>query len=222
MPATGVTSCGVTSRITSEGITPPSSLLRTHAPVPNPPSASGFNLVQRVFAGCRQSLLGVGPSRRYLCESFPTCLDPYPGCSCGALTRFFPQDFGLPHVRNGSAQCIFPCKRLLTRTRFRGCSHSLMFRPAGLLATLAAPTMIDLSLSGSCGFYFRAEHASLPSRASDILTVRTGQLTVRDFHPIRFAALSAAPLTDRVSAASVKGGAGCAADAKRRPPLQTP
>ena len=108
LPATGVTSCGVTSRITSEGVTPPSSLVRTHAPVPNPPSASGFNLVQRVFAGCRQSLLGVGPSRRYLCESFPTCLDPYPGCSCGALTRFFPQDFGLPHVRNGSAQRTLP------------------------------------------------------------------------------------------------------------------
>ena len=38
-----------------------------------------------------------------LCESFPTCLDPYPGGSCGAITRFFPQDNGLPDVRTRSA-----------------------------------------------------------------------------------------------------------------------
>jgi len=34
---------------------------------------------------------------------------------------------------------------------------------------------------------------SLPSYASDLLVVRTGQLTTGDFHPIRLAALSAAP-----------------------------
>ena len=49
-----------------------------------------FSLVPQVFAGCCQSLLEDGPSRRYLCESFPTCLDPYPGCPYGASTRFFP------------------------------------------------------------------------------------------------------------------------------------
>jgi hypothetical protein len=54
------------------------------------------SLVPRVFAGCCQPRLGRGPSRRYRCESFLTCLDPYPGCSCGALARFFPQDIGLP------------------------------------------------------------------------------------------------------------------------------
>jgi len=41
------------------------------------------------------------PSRRYLCESFPACLDPYPGCSRGALARFFPQDIGLPAIMIG-------------------------------------------------------------------------------------------------------------------------
>lgn len=54
------------SRISSAGVTPPSSLLRTHAPDQNPPAASVFHLVRQVFAGCRQSLLGAGPSRRYL------------------------------------------------------------------------------------------------------------------------------------------------------------
>ncbi len=108
---------------------------------PNPSSRLGFTLVRQVFAGCRQPLLGVGPSRRYLCESFPTCLDPYSGCSCGACTRFFPQDIGLPYVRIRSALGNI---RTATSVRalFRSCSHSLMFRPAGLLATQVAPTAV--------------------------------------------------------------------------------
>ena len=38
-----------------------------------------------------------------LCTSVPACLDPSPGSSCGARTRFFPHDSGLPPVRTGSA-----------------------------------------------------------------------------------------------------------------------
>ena len=47
---------------------------------------------------------------------------------------------------------------------------------------------------GSRGVSIRASHGSLPPRASDMLAVRTGQLTAGDFHPIGSAALSAAPL----------------------------
>jgi hypothetical protein len=142
LPLQGVTPPGMTCPVTWEGIALPSSLLWTHAPVPNPPSASAFRLVQRVFAGCCQSLLGVGPSRRYLCESFPTCLDPYPGCSSGALARFFPPDFGLPRVRTGAALHFCSVQRLQYGARLRGSSHSLRFRPAGLLATQVAPTAV--------------------------------------------------------------------------------
>ena len=70
---------------------------------PQPSSCLGVTLEHKVFAGCCQPLLGGGPSRRSLCESLSACLDPYPGCSCGALTRFFPQDNGLRDVRNRSA-----------------------------------------------------------------------------------------------------------------------
>jgi len=138
--AQGVTSCAVASRATSEDVAPPSSLLRAHAPVPNPSADFGL-LIQRIFAGCCQPLLGEGLSRRYLCESLPTCLDPYSGCSCGALARFFPQDNGFPYVRTRSA---LGNTRTATsvRTLFRSCSHSLMFRPAGLLATQVAPTAV--------------------------------------------------------------------------------
>ena len=44
-----------------------------------------------------------GPSQRYFHESFPRCLDPYPGGPHGARTRFFPQGIGLPHFLTGSA-----------------------------------------------------------------------------------------------------------------------
>jgi hypothetical protein len=100
----------------------------------------GFPLVPRIFAGCGALLLEVGPSRRYLRESFLGCLDPYPGAPHGASTRFFPWDIGLPHFLTGSA-----CRKLSAQRRrcgdcSRGCSHSLMFRPPGLLATQVVPT----------------------------------------------------------------------------------
>ena len=46
---------------------------------------------------------------------------------------------------------------------------------------------------GSCDFSIRASHDSLPHHAPDMLNVRIGQLTFGDFHPIRSAALPAAP-----------------------------
>ena len=69
-----------------------------------PPSGFGLGLALKVFAGCCQPLLGTGPSRRYLCQSFPACLDLYSGCSQGARARYFPQDIGLPQRSSGSAR----------------------------------------------------------------------------------------------------------------------
>ncbi len=103
---------------TSESVTSPSSLVWTRAPVPRPLPAYGLRLGQAVLAGCGQPLLGLGLSRRYLCESFPACLDPYPGCSEGASTRFFPSDFGLPHVRTRSALSNCPCNDFSTVRNF--------------------------------------------------------------------------------------------------------
>jgi hypothetical protein len=137
--AQGVTSRTGTSRVPSAGTTPPSSLIRAHAPILNPPTAYGRSLGQRVFAGCCQPLLGVGPSRRYFCESFSACWNPYPGCSCGAHTRFFPQDNGLPNVMTRSA--LGNTRTAISvRSLFRGCGYSIIFRPADLLAPPIAPT----------------------------------------------------------------------------------
>ena len=89
-PASGVTSGG-------EAFPPPRwalphrrryyELMCQSRPLPPPWFVS---LVRQVFAGCCQPLLGTAPSRRYLCESFLGCLDPYPGGPHGACTRFFP------------------------------------------------------------------------------------------------------------------------------------
>jgi hypothetical protein len=47
---------------------------------------------------------------------------------------------------------------------------------------------------GRRGVYFRTSKSSFPPSSSDMLTVRIGQLTVGDFHPIRLTALSAVPI----------------------------
>jgi hypothetical protein len=65
LPNVGVTSIGETWTVSSEGVTPPSSLLRTHAPIPSPLPDFGLGLARGVCAGCHQPLLLTGPSRRY-------------------------------------------------------------------------------------------------------------------------------------------------------------
>jgi hypothetical protein len=157
----------------------------------------------QVCAGCCQPLLGEGPSRRYLCVSFPACLDLYPGGSCGAPTRFFPHDSGLPPVRTGSA---LHNVRTATSVRrpFRGCSHSLMFRPAGLLTTPVAPTATDTSvwqpwfLRPSLSWFVtspRPGYAIRLNRAIDGI----GTFTLLDTQPCRL-------LPEQLAAFALSGG----------------
>jgi len=82
----------------------PSFIAHTNSCVrPNPSHWFRLALVHWVFAGCRQSLLQDGPSRRYLCASFPRCLDPYRGGVPDASTHYFSGTIGLPPVSIGSA-----------------------------------------------------------------------------------------------------------------------
>ncbi len=202
--AQGVTSRVVASGTTSTGVTPPSSLLRAHAPVLIPPAAYGRCLGQPVFAGCGQPLLGGGPSRVYLCRSFPACPDPYPGAHRGARARFFLRGVGLLPIRSGLAVHIIPTATSVGGA-FRGCSHFVMFRPAGLLATLVAPTLVPTARS-SCDLYLHAYHGSLPPRAADMLTVQTEQLTARGLSPLQIDSLLGCspdpPLSSRESGTS--------------------
>src|SRR2546426_8091085 len=71
-----------------------------------------------------------------------------------------------------------------------------MFRPPILFATQVVPTDPPQA-DGSRDVYIRASYGLLPLHTSDMLAVRIGQLTAGDFHPFRFAALSAAPPNSR-------------------------
>jgi len=80
---------------TSQGVTPASSLLRTHAPDQVSPTPLGLTLVRWVLAGCCQPLLRNGPSRHYLRNPCIGAQTPTPWFPSSALTRFFPEGFGL-------------------------------------------------------------------------------------------------------------------------------
>ena len=60
-------------------------------------------LVWWVFAGCRQSLLVGGPSRRYLCNPSIGAWTLTPGCLSGARVRSFPESYSLTLVAPTSA-----------------------------------------------------------------------------------------------------------------------
>jgi len=79
---------------------------------PNPSLRLWIDLLRRVFAGCHQSLLGNGPSRRYLCNPYAGAWTPTPWCPAGACARFFPADDGLTSgltrsAHQSSLQCNF-------------------------------------------------------------------------------------------------------------------
>jgi hypothetical protein len=125
--APGVTRRAVALTATSESVTLPSSLIRTHASnqIPLHDSSSPC---RRVFAGCRQPLLGDGPSRCYLCNPCSGAWTHTPLRFSGAFVRFFPENVGLTPPRRVTTRQNTGRYATLTTPRFRGCSHSLMFR----------------------------------------------------------------------------------------------
>jgi hypothetical protein len=117
-------------------------------------------------------LLGTAASRRYLCKSLSGCLSLDPVGWKGAFACYFPYLVGLPQVP--LVDRLFPKSPRLKRLRAEGVSRSslfLTFRPPDLLATQVSPTAAPKRPQGSRDFYTRADHASLPLRASGMLAV---------------------------------------------------
>jgi hypothetical protein len=125
----------------------------------------------------------------------PRVWNPYPGCSCGAFTRFFPQNYGPSQQSNPVGAQHNPYYSNFSMGEFRGCSHSLMFKPVDLLATQIAPTAANISFLAEQPWLLhpntsrfvtspRPGYANRPIRATD------GK---EDLHLSRFAALSAIP-----------------------------
>jgi hypothetical protein len=162
--------------ITSEGVTPPSSLLRTHAPDQNPPVLFGSPYST---GPCRLSPVPAG------WWSFPTlslqslhrCLDPYPGMPLWCPRPFLPRE-SQPHPRctefdasNLPSQCNFNDDPITGRQSFRYVQAPMVASPPGCTHRTG---------STSCGQPGRLRHAmdwKLPSRTVVSLHDRIGQLS---------------------------------------------
>jgi hypothetical protein len=128
----------------------------------------GFWPRARSLSRLLPALLPRGSSRRYLCESFLGCLVPYPG---GSHRVHIPVSSSVssafPIKRLGRLPAWF-CEHDFSQRDCRGCRHSIMFRPPSLLASQIVPTAMPIA-QGSRGFYVRAERASLPPHAPNML-----------------------------------------------------
>ena len=166
-------------------------------PVPTPLTNFAFTLVGQSWqlgpttAG-HQDLPDV-----YNCESFPGCLDLYPGCLSSALARFFLLSFGLPQRFNGSTTRYFPCNDFRT-DRISGLQSFLNVQASRFACHPGRSHRCGLlTPQGSHGVYFRAPYELLPSHTSDMLAVCIEQLTAGDLHPIRLAACRLHPNRER-------------------------
>jgi len=185
LPTIGVTFCCVMSCTTSEGATPPSSLLRAHAPDQDPLTGFGCPYSDESLQVATPALagLGIGLSRHYLCNPCVGAWTPTPQCPSSALARFFPEDNGLTSDVTGSAHQTTPIMQLQQGNLFRGCSHSVMFRLPRSLDPQIAPTAVVLPQGGRAVY---TTHSSVGYLPRDVvsLRIRHEQLIRLDFHQL--------------------------------------
>jgi len=139
LPNSGVTSVGEACAVSWEGVTPPSSLILAHAPLPLGSlllrllASFGESLQVVTSPCCPRQLPDVIP------ENFPWMLDPG-GTPC-ARACFLPRRHR-PSPRKKLGRLPASDLRITTSRRwtFRGCRYSVMFRPPSLLAPQIVPT----------------------------------------------------------------------------------
>jgi hypothetical protein len=120
---------------------------------PNSSCRFRIPLRRQVFAGCCEPLLQDGASRRYLHNPRVGAWTRTPPLPPGASTRFFPGGIGLTQVPTRSARGSIPAMQLQQGIRFRGCSHSFMFRLPHSLGPPIAPTAERGTPQGSRAVY---------------------------------------------------------------------
>ena len=135
----GVTSPAAALPATWASVTRPSLLLRTHAPILIP--LPTFILVRlAIFAGCCEPLPQPGPSQRYSADLSLRAWTHTPAApevhALVSSLRALASHNELTGRRVAKSQQLFQLG-----VGFRGCSHSLMFRPTSLLAPQIAPTL---------------------------------------------------------------------------------
>jgi hypothetical protein len=170
LPNSGVTSVGETWSVSWESVTPPSSLILAHAPLPL------GSLLLRFLASVGGSLQVVTspccPRQLPDVISDSLCLDagsPTPAVHRVRLPVSSTVSSAFPNGKVGRLPALIPlqttsCGGRLSRTQiFRYVPASKFARPPD------RPYRCELP-QGSQGFYVRAERGSLPPRTSDMLT----------------------------------------------------
>ena len=125
-------------------------------------------------------------------RTFPTLLSANPSLDAWTFTPAVPgvllpvsspRASAFPETADGSAlSCKSPHNDFRAGPLYRSCSHSLMFRPPGLLATQVVPTAAPIEQSGR-DVYFRAPYELLPPHTSDMLAVRFRAIDGRGLPP---------------------------------------
>ena len=157
--------------------------MRTHAPDQIPPGASGVCLVHQVFAGCRQSLLGDGPSRHYLCDPCVGARTLTPPRPPGAHAHFFPGDFGLTLRERRSARESL-LQAASCRTPISGLQSFVDLRAPTLARPPGCSHRSDLGPLGGQAVHTTHRPGGCPFRDVASLHVRHGQLTWLDLHQL--------------------------------------
>ena len=142
----GVTPCVEVSCTPSVDVTPPSSLIRTHASDPKAPIGFGYSYSNRslqvvVTPCCPSALPDVISANLSLCARTPTPV---------ALVVHIPvtshKTSAFPEMSSGRRLTVIHALATSAWGTFRGCSHSIIFRPVDLLATPVAPTVTPLDI----------------------------------------------------------------------------
>ena len=173
---------GATSRVASEDITPPSSLIRAHASDQVPPGAS---VVPRTSGPCRLSPVPAGgwPFPTLSLQSLRRRLDPYPAASLECTCPFLPREHR-PHATEdafGTRNC--PCNATSTGSRISGL-QSFVYLQAPTLARPPDCIHRSIFVLGGRAVYTTHRPGGYPFRDVASLRVRLGQLTRLDLHQL--------------------------------------
>ena len=156
LPSPGVTLQRVMSSITSVTVTPPSSLLRAHAPDQSPSCRLRFMLVLQVFAGCCRPRLDIDPSRPYLCNPFPGCLAPYPAGPKVLSLVSSPGTSAFPKFEIGRLSQPNPAQRLQCGLTISGLQAFSNVQTSRFARHPGRSHHCGSTPQGGCDFYVRA------------------------------------------------------------------
>jgi hypothetical protein len=129
------------------------------------------------YSDCRLLLISANPS---LGAWAPATAVPRSAHAC-----FFLRLIGLPPYTIEVGFPLFPVETISRRISFSGLQPFRYVQAPKFARLPDRSYRCDLSSQGSRGFYVRAEPASLPPHASDMLTTRPGNWWCGDLHPTR-------------------------------------